>query len=52
MPDRYGFFIHGGSYHGSAGCINLRAGMDDFVRDLDAVKKAAPNCYIPLAVRY
>ncbi|PCE29834.1 DUF2778 domain-containing protein [Burkholderia ubonensis subsp. mesacidophila] len=49
---RGGFFIHGGDHAGSAGCINLHAGMEDFVRDIEAATKAASECYIPLTVQY
>jgi len=30
---RGGFFIHGGTHPGSAGCINLHGAMENFVRD-------------------
>jgi hypothetical protein len=49
---RGGFFIHGGTHAGSAGCINLHAGMEDFVRDIEAATKIASECYIPLTVEY
>ncbi|WP_306716171.1 tlde1 domain-containing protein [Burkholderia dolosa] len=49
---RGGFFIHGGNRAGSAGCIDLQSRMEDFVRDVAAATKAAPDCYIPLTVRY
>ncbi len=49
---RGGFFIHGGTHAGSAGCINLHARMEDFVRDIEAATKATPKCYIPLTVQY
>ncbi|NML29674.1 tlde1 domain-containing protein [Paraburkholderia antibiotica] len=49
---RGGFFIHGGTHAGSAGCINLKAGMDLFVRDLRQAAAQSPDCYIPLSVRY
>jgi len=50
--DRGGFFIHGGSHPGSAGCINLHTGMDAFVRDLRAAVGADSDCYVPLTVQY
>ena len=49
---RGGFFIHGGTHAGSAGCINLHAGMESFVRDLKEATTSSANCYIPLTVRY
>lgn len=49
---RGGFFIHGGTHAGSAGCINLHAGMETFVRDLNEAATPSPDCYIPLTVRY
>ncbi|MEX3955186.1 tlde1 domain-containing protein [Trinickia sp. EG282A] len=49
---RGGFFIHGGTHPGSAGCINLRSRMDSFVRDLQAAIAGSPDCYIPLTVAY
>nr|WP_239483032.1 tlde1 domain-containing protein [Paraburkholderia sp. C35] len=50
--DRGGFFIHGGTHSGSAGCINLHMAMEAFVRDLQAAVGNIPDCYIPLSVRY
>ncbi|NRF85542.1 DUF2778 domain-containing protein [Burkholderia gladioli] len=50
--NRGGFFIHGGSHTGSAGCINLHSGMEKFVKDLEAVVKNSPDCYISLTVKY
>jgi hypothetical protein len=49
---RGGFFIHGGAHTGSAGCINLRAAMEEFVADLQAATNNSSNCYIPLTVQY
>lgn len=49
--NRGGFFIHGGTHPGSAGCINLHAGMERFVKDLATATRES-NCYIPLTVRY
>ncbi|MDR5813402.1 DUF2778 domain-containing protein [Caballeronia sp. LZ033] len=49
---RGGFFIHGGVYARTAGCIGLRSRMEDFVRDLKAATADSPECYIPLTVRY
>jgi hypothetical protein len=50
--ERGGFFIHGGTHAGSAGCINLHAGMEPFVRALEEAVASSPDCYIPLTVRY
>lgn len=50
--NRGGFFIHGGSAPGSAGCIDLTTHMDDFVKELKKELKGLPTCYIPLTVRY
>nr|WP_244197631.1 tlde1 domain-containing protein [Caballeronia ptereochthonis] len=49
---RGGFFIHGGTHAGSAGCINLHSRMEDFVRDLEAAVGPASDCYVPLTIRY
>ena len=49
--ERGGFFIHGGSAEGSAGCIDLTHHMKDFVSKLRSELKIF-NCYIPLEVRY
>lgn len=49
---RGGFFIHGGTHAGSAGCINLHARMEDFVHVLKDVTAGSPDCYIPLTVQY
>jgi len=49
---RGGFFIHGGTHPGSAGCINLHSGMEDFVRELNSTLGSSPDCYIPLMVKY
>lgn len=49
---RGGYFIHGGTHPGSAGCINLHAQMENFVRDLKDSVADSPDCYIPLTVRY
>lgn len=49
---RGGFFIHGGTHAGSAGCINLHGQMEDFVRDLKAATAKSPDCYVPLTVAY
>lgn len=50
--ERGGFFIHGGTHAGSAGCINLHAAMESFVRALAEAVASSPDCYIPLTVRY
>lgn len=49
---RGGFFIHGGSVPGSAGCIDLTAHMDRFVADLTHELHDSPICFIPLTVHY
>ena len=49
---RGGFFIHGGSIPGSAGCIDLTAHMDRFIQDLSNELGGMPECYIPLTVKY
>ncbi|MBN3850297.1 MULTISPECIES: tlde1 domain-containing protein [Burkholderiaceae] len=49
---RGGFFIHGGTHAGSAGCINLHIEMEAFARDLNEWVASSPDCYIPLTVRY
>jgi hypothetical protein len=49
---RGGFFIHGGTHAGSAGCINLHSGMENFVREIEAATKGMPECYVPLTVQY
>ncbi|MDR3300855.1 MAG: DUF2778 domain-containing protein [Candidatus Accumulibacter sp.] len=49
---RGGFFIHGGSQPGSAGCIDLAINMDKFVEQLTKELGGLPQCYIPLTVRY
>lgn len=48
---RGGFFIHGGTHAGSAGCINLRGQMESFAADLKAATGNS-DCYVPLTVRY
>ncbi|WP_167338433.1 tlde1 domain-containing protein [Paraburkholderia oxyphila] len=48
---RGGFFIHGGTHAGSAGCINLRGQMESFAADLKAATGDS-DCYVPLTVRY
>lgn len=49
---RGGFFIHGGSTPGSAGCIDLSINMNRFVEALADELKEKGICYIPLTVRY
>jgi hypothetical protein len=49
---RGGFFIHGGTHAGSAGCINLHGGMEAFAKDLKGATTPLPHCYVPLTVRY
>ncbi len=49
---RGGFFLHGGTAPGSAGCIDLVARIDQFVERLREELGGLPECYIPLTVRY
>jgi hypothetical protein len=46
---RGGFFIHGGTTPGSAGCIDLTAGISSFARALGALP---PRTKVKLTVRY
>lgn len=51
--DRGGFFIHGGTHQGSAGCIHLLGdGMDRFLADLKVSMGGLPECSILLTVEY
>ena len=45
---RSGFFIHGGSEWGSAGCIDLTNGD----AELSTFLGGLCNCYIPVTVKY
>lgn len=49
---RGGFFIHGGSAPGSAGCIDLVWNIDRFVERLKEELGGLPECYVPLTVQY
>jgi hypothetical protein len=49
---RGGFFIHGGTVPGSAGCIDLVGHIDKFVEHLSEELGGLPECYIQLTVRY
>ncbi|MDR1229320.1 MAG: DUF2778 domain-containing protein [Azoarcus sp.] len=49
---RGGFFIHGGTISGSAGCIDLTVSIVQFIEQLDKLLGGRPKCYIPLHVRY
>ncbi|WP_227815488.1 tlde1 domain-containing protein [Nitrogeniibacter aestuarii] len=49
---RGGFFIHGGTVPGSAGCIDLTAQIDRFIDALKRELNGLPECYIHLTVRY
>lgn len=49
---RGGFFIHGGTSPGSAGCIDLVQHIDRFVERIKQELGGLPECYIPLTVRY
>ena len=48
--NRGGFFIHGGTHDGSAGCINLGLGIDDFVNDMRSELGQRTACFMPLEV--
>ncbi len=48
---RGGFFIHGGTTAGSAGCIDLTTAMDAFVTKMNAYK-GTKKCYILVTVKY
>jgi len=50
--DRGGFFIHGGTVPGSAGCIDLTTQIDQFIAALKRELHGLPECYIHLTVRY
>ena len=49
---RGGFFIHGGSVPGSAGCIDLTTNMDVFVKAMEAELKGSGECFVPVTVSY
>lgn len=49
---RGGFFIHGGSTPGSAGCIDLWNQMETFVSEMQSLLKSEADCHIPLIVHY
>lgn len=49
---RGGFFIHGGSTPGSAGCIDLSIHIKKFAEFLRVALGESQKCYIPLTVRY
>ena len=49
---RGGFFIHGGSFPGSSGCIDLSVNIGKFIAFLNATLDKSKNCYIPLTVNY
>jgi hypothetical protein len=49
---RGGFFIHGGTSPGSAGCIDLTLNMDRFVADLKRDLGGKILCQIHLVVSY
>lgn len=49
---RGGFFIHGGTQPGSAGCIDLTSYMDAFASDLIREVGENKTCQIHLEVRY
>ncbi|MEL6530881.1 MAG: tlde1 domain-containing protein [Pseudomonadota bacterium] len=48
---RGGFFIHGGTVRGSAGCIDLTSAMDSFVENMNK-HKGRGDCYISVTVDY
>ncbi|KZE17711.1 MULTISPECIES: tlde1 domain-containing protein [Sphingomonas] len=49
---RGGFFIHGGSTPGSAGCIDLTNDMRRFVARLREMVGPSPDCFVTVTVRY
>jgi hypothetical protein len=49
---RGGFFIHGGYYPGSIGCVDLTENMDQFYKDLMRAIDENTFCQIPLWVDY
>ena len=50
---RGGFFIHGGSHVGSAGCIHVTGdGMETFLADLKQALGGTPECSVQLVVKY
>ncbi len=50
---RGGFFIHGGSHIGSAGCIHVTGdGMEAFIADLKEALGGMPPCSVQLVVTY
>ncbi|WP_205287716.1 tlde1 domain-containing protein [Luteibacter yeojuensis] len=49
---RGGFFIHGGTTPGSAGCIDLWGHMDRFAKDLKEKVDGRENIYCILTVNY
>jgi hypothetical protein len=49
---RGGFFIHGGTTPGSAGCIDLTTHIDQFVKDLKKELGGKETCQIHLFVAY
>lgn len=49
---RGGFFIHGGTVAGSAGCIDLTTYIEDFVNDLRTQLGTTLACQIHLTVDY
>jgi len=48
---RGGFFIHGGTRPGSAGCIDLTSAMDSFIANMNS-RKGNGDCYIAVTVEY
>lgn len=49
---RGGFFIHGGSVPGSAGCIDLTTKISDFVKALKSELGGKSKCQIHVKVAY
>ncbi len=49
---RGGFFIHGGKYFGSIGCIDLTIRINNFIEDLRNELNGNKNCYVPTTVMY
>jgi len=49
---RGGFFIHGGTERGSAGCIDLTNKISYFYRDIRKELNGNTNCYVELKAKY
>jgi hypothetical protein len=49
---RKGFYLHGSSEWGSAGCVDLKNGDSKMKRHFDKMKKECGCCYVPFTVKY